>query len=254
MSAVLLIALTAALIYAAVQARAGAPWARPASVALAVLVLLVAGLRWSCSGRTRPEADPAATLAFVEVCDRELAAALGKFMPRGSQAIVFAMAAGPEIHEAMRKGLDEGFKPYQITVAGIYLPLGGAATGGAGGAPAPGAEAPPAPEQQQETYEAILEQHPQAGGVIIYGDPLSGMDRFVPTGTKRLPLGILATRLVPHDALQRVKDGSATVVIVARPNADRAKLARIKDPRRRFRQTYLVITPDTVAEVHKALR
>ena len=239
MSTVLLILLAAALVYTIVQMKAGEEWARPATTVLAVVIILLAIVRWSCRGTPgSPPEDTAAVTSFEHTIAQTLADALGKQMPQGSQALVFALVAEPETYEAMTAGLAEGFKPYGITVAAVLPPI----------APSQGN-----PGEQHKAYEAELAKHPEAAGVLIYGSPAADMEGLVPAGEKKLPLAIRAQRLTAAEAIQRVKEGTAHVVLVTRPDVNWPKVTRIKNPDRRFGKTYWLITPETAAEIEKEL-
>jgi hypothetical protein len=239
MTHVVVLALAAALIYAVVKMKAGARWGRPATIVVAVLIISFTVVRWSCRRRSEPRVDPAAALGFEQTSARMLADALGKHMRRGSTTVVFALGVEPDSHEAMVAGLEEGFEPHEITVAAVLPPI-------------PLSEANP--KKQREEFDAALAKHPDAGGVIIYGDPAADMEGLEASGNKKLRLGIMAQRLTPLQALQRVKERTATVVIVPRPGVNWAKVTRTEDPERRFRKTYLLITPDSVDEIEKTLR
>jgi len=253
MSTVLLILLLAALIYTVVQMKAGAEWGKPAVVGLTVLIVLVALGRWACRGRPRTEADLQATYSYAQACNYELANALGKHMPKGGKALVFAMAMGPEGHQAMLDGLNKGFEPYGITIGGVEMPLG--STGGGAAMPGmPDRTPPPDPAKLQKEYQAVLAKYPDAAGLLIFGGPQYNMESFVPEGDKKLPLGIMGDKLTPAEAVARVKAGTATVVCVLRPDIDWPTVAKISSAQRKFRRTYFLVTPDTVADIEDELK
>ena len=240
MTTVLLILLAAALIYAVIQMKAGAEWARSATVGLAVLIVLLAIVRWSCRGEPAgAPADAAEVVSSQQMSARMLAGALGKHMPKGSAAIVFALPMDEAADEAMREGLKEGFEPHQITLAAVIPPV---------------APDPTDPQKPQRTWQAALAKHPKASGIIIYGNAAADMEDFTPPPEKKLPVAIMAHRLTAQQAVKRVTEGSAAVIVVARPDANWPKIARMTSPRRRFEAAYLLITPDNVAEVEKDLR
>jgi hypothetical protein len=238
-STLLLIVLAAALTFAVVKMKAGEAWARPATAVLAALVVLLALVRVGCRrGRPDPQVDLAAASSFEEARARIFARALGKHMRRGSSALVFAMTEGEAFHSGLVGGLEKGFEPYGIKVAEVRLPI---------------PEAQQGRQRQQQSFEAALASHPDLGGVVIYGNPVADMES-VTTDGKQVKLGIMVQRLDARAAVGRVKAGTATAVVVVRANVDWASVTRIRDPERRFRKTYLVVTPESVAEIEKGLR
>lgn len=238
MIAVLILLLAVGLVYAVVQMKAGAEWGKPATVALAVLIILLAVVRVSCrgAGPTRTDVAEAEEAGFTIA--QGAADALGRQLPSGGSVLVFALSADPDSHDALEDGLKKGFEPHNVAIAAIVPPF-----------------EPGSPEQHQRAFDALIARHPGVAAILIFGDPANNMEDFVPQPTKgRTPplTGIVAERLTAAQALQRVKDGTAVAVVVRRPDIDWAAVARLR-PRKRFERTYLVVTPDTVAETEKEL-
>jgi len=250
-STLVLIALAAALTFAVVKMKAGEAWARPATGVLAALVVVIALARLGCRRRRPdPQVDLEAASSFEEARARVLADALGKHMRPGSAALVFAMTEGEAFHSGLVAGLEKGFEPYGIKVADVRLPLsGGPRVGPQGGEHGGGPGGP----RQQQRFEAVLASQPDVGGVVVYGNPVADMES-VTTDGKQVKLGILAQRLDARAAVARVKAGTATAVVVVRADVDWASATKIRDPERRVRRTYLVVTPESVAEIEKGLR
>lgn len=237
MTTTLILLLAAALGYSFLRMRAGADWARPATVAFALPILLLTVVRGSCTSTAPRTVDLAAASAFEQTTARRLAEALGRQMRRGSRAVVFALTADPNTHDAMVAGLEKGFEPYGIILAAVLPPI-------------PRAEHDP--QRQLEDYEAALAEHPNVGGVVIYGNPAADMERM-PSAPTGIPVAIMAQRLTAREALRRVKRGTAAVVVVLRPGVDWPAVARIQNPAKRSNETYLLITPQNAAATERSL-
>ena len=238
MTYLVVIPLAAALVYAVVRMKAGASWGPPATALLSAALVLFTILNATCRARGPRTFDRAAANAFDHVVARRLAAALGPRMRRGSTVLVFALGAEPESHTAMVAGLTEGFEPCEVTIAAILPPI-------------PPNQADP--NKQRQALDAALAKHPGVGGILIYGDPSADMEDLSPGDTK-LPLGILAQRLTPHEALARVLAGTAAAVLVPKPNVNWPAVTRIKDPEKRFDATYFLITADNADEIQASLQ
>ena len=234
----ILLALGAALIYLVVQMRAGADWAPKAIVGLTAVTLLVSVGWWCSQSAPDPGSELAAAATADEVLAREVAAAFAKHVPKGRSVVVFAIPADPDARQWMLNGLKKGLEPHGLTLAAIAPPI---------------VQTENDPRGSVGGFDAVLARHPKAGGVIIYGSPEADMEGIEQGGRTDLPLAIVSQRLSPKEAIQRVKDRTATVVSVVRPNIDWMAIKDVKDPTERFHKIRLIITPDNVAEVENQM-
>jgi len=236
MTTAILIVLGVALVYVAVQMKAGASWAPKAAAALAVLVIAVGVARWGCQQEADPEDEIAEALSAEEASAREMASALAKHVAKGRKVLVFATIADPDAYDRVVQGLKQGLEPCGATFGIVSPPV-----------------RPDDPEGRMlhRDCQAIVARHPEVGGVLVYGDPAADLEDFVPKG--KLPVGILARRLKPKEAVARVKQGTAAVVAIVRPDVDWSEIDKLDGPVAKFRRTYLVITQENVDEIEKQL-
>ena len=241
MATFVIIVLAAGLVFSVVKMRAGEDWARTATPVLAVLIIVFGPVRLlACrsSGPGGQAMDMESATSFEQTCAREFATAAGKFMRKGSKALVFVFAEGPEFYESMVAGLKEGLGAHGVTLGPMLPPI----------------EAPQHnPGLQAQQFKDVLAKHPDVGGCLIYGNPIADMEEIKPPDDK-VQVGIMAHRLKPKEAIKRVKEGGIAVVVLPKPNINWAKVVRISNPDKRFARTYLVITRDNVAEVEKELQ
>ena len=234
----ILAVLGVALVYAAMQAKGGASWAPKAIVALAIAIIIVSVASWFPRGGSGADAALAEAATADEAIAREIASAFGKHLAKGNSVVVFAVPADPDARRWMLEGLEKGLEPHGLTVAALAPPMVQGEKdprGGVGG------------------FESVLERHPNAGGIIIYGTPEADMEDIEQGHDTDLPLAIVAQRLTPDQAIQRVKDGTATLISVVRPNIDWMAIKDVTDPIKRFHKIRIIVTPDTLADAEKAL-
>ena len=237
-----LVVLTIALIISVVKMKAGEDWARTATPVLAVLIVVFGPVRLlACRGGGPRDVatDMAAATSFQQVCAREFAAAAGKYMAKGSKAIIFSLAEGPEFYDSLVAGLKEGLEANGAKMGPMLAPI-----------QTPNNDA----AALNQLFEERLAEHADAGGCLIYGNPIADMEDIkVPEGSK-VQIAIMAQRLKPKDAIKRIKTEGIAVVMLAKPDIKWSDVVQISNPEKRFRATYLVITKDNVAEIEKEFK